>query len=1054
MRNRVTGVVIALILAILAFSRGTQARVTTGYFIGFGSSSYSTSDNAGSTGATYRQAIDYVVLRYEWCSLQPSNSTSYSWSDLDNRINNVLNDGKFIILGIQLKKVSAYIIGARNTGSCTDGTPNWLLTPGSIYDPVPSATSGLYMLNYSDSDVSGTNGAIQNMVQALVTHVYANWPSGKVIFSALPGADGEFQAETGTEETQYQTYWGGQAAAQTKWVTYNEWLIDTWNTELTQHATTSWPRIFCPTSNPFGGGGRDARNTVLNYLVTVDPSKYWGLYFMNLNPGANRAMYEEYHYWNELQTSPSLMYKDAIDVARILCRNRACYAEASIGGIDMHSEWMNRWLGIAALSQKIDSYNPLKLNNWNSVTGVIEPWVSSIVAWWDGVAGNPGVGGRIADTSAEATLYFSGDYVQDTSIPNTLKTKNWGQWLDQINTSAPTGIGTSCDGNTTAVYNIDSTLGYSANYWNAMSSYTRNTVNDWRSAFSRSLNKNGTGQCAYIDIDPYNEGWMPTSGDIYLTLTYLDYGTDSLSVECWNATSSANILLMNIVKTGTGTWKTETSTAIPVSTCSFNTIHLPFDGTNLQNYYHYDLRINSNNDSSTSGSRVANNPDGYEFLHSLIIKKGSAPVATWTPTPTSTGGVAPTATKTPTVTPTWTPGGPTATPTPTFTPMPTSSWGEQVYTVPDDNNDAYDRATWCTVGEPVMGRRFNENLTTGLRFIGISKPNSTAKLLTAILRVTSANSNSTGINLRIYAQDTETTVQFDAIINATATPQACIPSNRASDRTKTTAYVEWNPESWGANTVYESPNIASVLQEVLDDNAGWDNNESFVIIVTNTTVTDTERTIAGVNNINHYAPAKLILTWYDSSPPTPAYTATPTALPPTPTAVATAIPTVTSFTLSYATGNPQSSQELLKFAPPACYIANPATCTLVSATLGLNVSAISGGPVVLRISAIAKPWVGAYATWWAWYEHVSPPEPWTLWTTPGIGSNDITSTGSTTLSISSTGWKTVTITTLVANWQVANYGLLLKIDTPTNGQSVAIDSMYGTNKPSVTWATR
>lgn len=70
------------------------------------------------------------------------------------------------------------------------------------------------------------------------------------------------------------------------------------------------------------------------------------------------------------------------------------------------------------------------------------------------------------------------------------------------------------------------------------------------------------------------------------------------------------------------------------------------------------------------------------------------------------------------------------------------------------------------------------------------------------------------VKLRIYAVDEDNTADL---------------TSDATGRPKTTAYVDWNPSSsWTDDVEQTSPNIASVIQEVID-RGGWSNGNSIAL---------------------------------------------------------------------------------------------------------------------------------------------------------------------------------------------------------------------------------
>ena len=134
--------IIILLFLVVSF-QPTSARIPAGtnYFVGFGTSSDSVFADETGKYATYASYVDYVYTRFEWCSVEPS-YRSFLFDQLDSDIQRHLDAGRKVIIGPVWKKLKR---GTERTAvaGCTDTTPNWLLVPGSIYDPVPSVTTGL-----------------------------------------------------------------------------------------------------------------------------------------------------------------------------------------------------------------------------------------------------------------------------------------------------------------------------------------------------------------------------------------------------------------------------------------------------------------------------------------------------------------------------------------------------------------------------------------------------------------------------------------------------------------------------------------------------------------------------------------------------------------------------------------------------------------------------------------------------------------------------------------------------------------------------------------------
>ncbi|MCK5878028.1 MAG: hypothetical protein KAG43_10360, partial [Candidatus Marithrix sp.] len=99
-----------------------------------------------------------------------------------------------------------------------------------------------------------------------------------------------------------------------------------------------------------------------------------------------------------------------------------------------------------------------------------------------------------------------------------------------------------------------------------------------------------------------------------------------------------------------------------------------------------------------------------------------------------------------------------------------------------------------------------EKQMVGLRFEAIDIPRG-AKVADAYITFTSAEDISTSANLSIKAEAASA-----AMFNES-------PRN-ISDRTLTNASVSWSPDSWSKGLSYESPNLKSIVQEVVN-NSDW-----------------------------------------------------------------------------------------------------------------------------------------------------------------------------------------------------------------------------------------
>ena len=109
----------------------------------------------------------------------------------------------------------------------------------------------------------------------------------------------------------------------------------------------------------------------------------------------------------------------------------------------------------------------------------------------------------------------------------------------------------------------------------------------------------------------------------------------------------------------------------------------------------------------------------------------------------------------------------------------------------------------------------------GMRFLNITIPQGTV-ITNAYLQFTVDETSSSSCSLTIYGEDTDDATQFSS------------SSNNISGRTKTSASVDWTPDSWtsvGAN--HNSPDLQSIAQEIVN-RSGWNSGNDMVLIVTGT----------------------------------------------------------------------------------------------------------------------------------------------------------------------------------------------------------------------------
>ena len=115
------------------------------------------------------------------------------------------------------------------------------------------------------------------------------------------------------------------------------------------------------------------------------------------------------------------------------------------------------------------------------------------------------------------------------------------------------------------------------------------------------------------------------------------------------------------------------------------------------------------------------------------------------------------------------------------------------------------------------------NQQVGMRFTGVNVPKG-ALITNAYIRfravaADSPNTNNNPANLTIRGQAADNPTTFTTT------------DNDISSRPTTSALSAWTPPAWTTGTDYNTPDIKSVVQEIVDRN-GWAANQSMVFIIT------------------------------------------------------------------------------------------------------------------------------------------------------------------------------------------------------------------------------
>jgi PKD repeat protein len=148
---------------------------------------------------------------------------------------------------------------------------------------------------------------------------------------------------------------------------------------------------------------------------------------------------------------------------------------------------------------------------------------------------------------------------------------------------------------------------------------------------------------------------------------------------------------------------------------------------------------------------------------------------------------------------------------------------------------------------------------------------------TALSLAQGADIDSAFISLRASANRTGTTC--NATIKGEDTADAATFSNKTDydARIRTTASVSWSPGSWTANTRYLTPNIGTIIQEIVDRGDWSSGNDLVVFINDNSSSTNAYRTSYTQNHASYGDSVNAILTVYytTASPPDANFGATP-----------------------------------------------------------------------------------------------------------------------------------------------------------------------------------
>jgi uncharacterized repeat protein (TIGR01451 family) len=318
------------------------------------------------------------------------------------------------------------------------------------------------------------------------------------------------------------------------------------------------------------------------------------------------------------------------------------------------------------------------------------------------------------------------------------------------------------------------------------------------------------------------------------------------------------------------------------------------------------------------------------------------------------------------------------------------------------------------------------NQKIGLRFNTINIPQGAViQEATLSFRAVSADSPNTNNGT------TTLTIKGQAADNA---PTFASSVNNISNRALTTTATLWSPSAWSPNTTYTSPDIKSIVQEIVN-RPGWADGNSMAFVISGSG----SRSASSFDGGAALAPV-LNITYQSQS----AATATLTATEDANIWIGSGGTTKNygNCNILYANGNP-ADRALIKFD-----ISNiPSNATIVSANLKMTKIGGSNTATNFSVHKITNNWMEGTGTCTGTtgVANWSQRQPGINWTTPG---GDFNPTSEATISVSNNGNYNWSIPALVQSWVAnpsSNYGLMLKF---ANEASVNNEMEFGSSENS------
>ena len=134
-------------------------------------------------------------------------------------------------------------------------------------------------------------------------------------------------------------------------------------------------------------------------------------------------------------------------------------------------------------------------------------------------------------------------------------------------------------------------------------------------------------------------------------------------------------------------------------------------------------------------------------------------------------------------------------------------------------DDGWVGTTWSNTGNEYFAKDTSVIYNSFLRWSNIAIPQG-ATIISAKITVKCAASTNTGVaNINIYGNNVD---------DATAIPSLAAYNAAAV----TTALTNWVITSWTVGTVYDSPDITNVIQEIVN-RAGWASGNALQILIKN-----------------------------------------------------------------------------------------------------------------------------------------------------------------------------------------------------------------------------